>query len=293
MVAKVKLPKELKNQDTLWKGIPEDWYEYYGFVYLVTNILNQKKYIGRKFFWRTVKGNVVGESDWRQYKSSSNNLLSDIMRLGMESFSFEVLSVHKTKSEVEEMEVGTQLTRNVLRCTLIDGSPEYYNNSINSRYYRPKEFGTPEYYAKCKAISDARKEGFKNGTIVSHRTGVITGFKGTKRPECSHHKNLGRKHTEETKLKFKQRTINREMFVCPHCKKEMTIQTLKKYHGDKCKKYGIPFVEEIIIQKTCAQCGSILLNKKLKYCCDDCKKVAAKRFYKYQKVDKIQRDTSQ
>ena len=59
--------------------------EYQGFVYMITDLTNDKKYIGKKFFWkpktlpvtktrkRRVKTRV--ESDWRKYYSSSKEVL--------------------------------------------------------------------------------------------------------------------------------------------------------------------------------------------------------------------------
>jgi len=47
----------------------------FGFVYEITNKLNGRSYIGRKYFWsfRTPKGKkrkVKSESDWRNYYGS-------------------------------------------------------------------------------------------------------------------------------------------------------------------------------------------------------------------------------
>ena len=49
--------------------------DYFGFVYLIENLSNHRKYIGRKYFWsfRTPKGKkrkVKSESDWKKYYGS-------------------------------------------------------------------------------------------------------------------------------------------------------------------------------------------------------------------------------
>ena len=53
--------------------------DYFGFVYLITNIQNGRKYIGRKYFWsfRTPKGKkrkVKQESDWKNIMVLVQNL---------------------------------------------------------------------------------------------------------------------------------------------------------------------------------------------------------------------------
>ncbi len=58
-----------------FKGSPfvsEDIDDLYGFVYLITNLKNNRQYIGRKYFWqfRTPRGKkrkVKSESDWKKY----------------------------------------------------------------------------------------------------------------------------------------------------------------------------------------------------------------------------------
>ena len=70
--------KEIEN-------IPD---EYEGFVYLITNKTNNKKYIGKKLAkFKTTKPPLKGkknkrrgykESDWKDYWGSSDNLQSDV-----------------------------------------------------------------------------------------------------------------------------------------------------------------------------------------------------------------------
>ena len=76
----------------------------YGFVYLIVNKTNHKKYIGRKYFWqfRTPRGKkrkVKSESDWKNYYGSCPELKEDVDKLGRENFSRTILSLHKTKGK--------------------------------------------------------------------------------------------------------------------------------------------------------------------------------------------------
>ena len=72
-----------------------------GFVYLITNTTNNRRYIGKKLgqFKKTrppLKGRknkrrTTVESDWRDYYGSSDNLTADIELLGKENFKREIL----------------------------------------------------------------------------------------------------------------------------------------------------------------------------------------------------------
>jgi hypothetical protein len=113
-----------------------DWF---GFVYLITNKVTNKKYIGRKYFYSTTKKKVAGkknrvitrkQSDWQKYYGSSKTLLADIELHGKENFSREILSLHESRGDVNYHELRQQVLSNVLE------SMDYYNDNIMLRYYR-------------------------------------------------------------------------------------------------------------------------------------------------------------
>ena len=74
------------------KEIPEG---IIGFVYLITNLTNDKKYIGKKLAQfkrskpplegRKNKRRTLVESDWRDYYGSSDELNEDVEKLGKEN----------------------------------------------------------------------------------------------------------------------------------------------------------------------------------------------------------------
>ena len=127
----------------------DDVLDYYGFVYNITNLTNQRQYIGRKYFWqfRTPKGKkrkVKSESDWKKYYGSCPELKEDVGRLGKSNFSRHILSLHKTKGKVNFEETRQLFLHNVLTESLDDGTPAYYNGNILSRYYRKDYYGQDE-----------------------------------------------------------------------------------------------------------------------------------------------------
>ena len=109
----------------------------YGFIYLITNNVTQKKYIGKKQMLTTqkrkpLKGKVnkrhsVVTTDWRSYTSSCNELNKDIEQYGKDQFTFEILQFCNSKSELAYYEAKEQFNREVLL------KEDYYNGIINLR----------------------------------------------------------------------------------------------------------------------------------------------------------------
>ena len=117
--------------------IPEG---YVGFVYLITNTTNNRKYIGKKLTQfrrskrplkgRTNKRRYTVESDWRDYYGSSDELTADIEHLGKEKFTREILFWCKNKSELSYIEAREQFTHKVLE------SRDWYNGHIRVRVHQ-------------------------------------------------------------------------------------------------------------------------------------------------------------
>ena len=128
----------------IYNGVPFDGSligDNHGFVYNITNLTNQRQYIGRKYFlsFRTPKGKkrkVKSESDWRKYYGSCPELKEDIERLGRQNFSRTILSLHKTPGKTNFEETRQLFINGVLTESLDTGGPAYYNSNILSRYFR-------------------------------------------------------------------------------------------------------------------------------------------------------------
>ena len=121
---------------------------FFGFVYCITNLQSNKKYIGRKYFTqsrkpRGGKRRVTSESDWKRYYGSSDELKADRKLLGNSSFKREILSLHTTLGKVNYAETKELFLNGVLTESLDDGSPAYYNSNILGRYYK-KDYFNPE-----------------------------------------------------------------------------------------------------------------------------------------------------
>ena len=111
--------------------------DYEGFVYLITNTTNGRKYIGKKLAkFKTTKPPLKGrknkrrgykESDWRDYWGSSDKLQTDVDELGQEKFTREILYFCKSRGEMSYLEAREQFERRVLE------TDEYYNGIINVR----------------------------------------------------------------------------------------------------------------------------------------------------------------
>ena len=113
--------------------------EYVGFVYLIENLTNNKRYIGKKLFRSTrrtkVKGKtrrkkVVKQSDWLDYYGSNKELNEDVKKLGKENFKRTILHLCKSKGTANYYEVYEQIQHNVLT------TDDFYNEHIYVRVHR-------------------------------------------------------------------------------------------------------------------------------------------------------------
>jgi hypothetical protein len=114
--------------------------DFIGFVYLITNITNNRKYIGKKLTQfkrskkplkgRTNKRRYTVESDWKDYYGSSDELTADVELLGKDKFKREIMFWCKSKSELSYIEAREQFTHKVLE------SKQWYNGHIRVRVHQ-------------------------------------------------------------------------------------------------------------------------------------------------------------
>jgi hypothetical protein len=122
--------------------LPEDCV---GFVYIITNLTSNRKYVGKKLskFSKTTYKTVTLkngtkkkkkikskiDSDWLEYYGSSIELNKDVELLGKDNFRREILFFCKSKAECSYVEAREQFTRKVLETT------DYYNGQISVRVH--------------------------------------------------------------------------------------------------------------------------------------------------------------
>ena len=107
------------------------------FVYLITNITNDMKYVGKKLAkFKTTKPPLKGkknkrrgtkESDWKDYWGSSDKLQEDVAQLGEEKFTRKILHYCPSRGIASYLEAREQFERRVLE------KDDYYNGIINVR----------------------------------------------------------------------------------------------------------------------------------------------------------------
>lgn len=129
-------PNHWKYLNEEIKEIPGDAY---GFVYRITNHVDNKQYIGKKQFYSTtrqkVKGKVnrkkvIKESDWKDYYGSNKYLKEDVENYGAPFFSREILRYCKSKGELSYYEAKYQFEEDVLF------DDKYYNSWITCKIHK-------------------------------------------------------------------------------------------------------------------------------------------------------------
>lgn len=113
---------------------PDDIGENMGFVYMITNLTNGKKYIGKKNFFKTLKKyhltskkkkTRIVSSDWETYTGSSRELNDDIAK--GDEIRKDILKLCKSKSGMTYIELKYQMEADALF------KEDYYNKIINIR----------------------------------------------------------------------------------------------------------------------------------------------------------------
>lgn len=113
---------------------------YMGFVYLITDLVTNKKYIGKKLFkskhtlpplkGKTRKRIIQKESDWKTYSGSNDILKEEVEKRGRKDFRYEVLHLCMSKGEMSYKEAKEQFDRDVLL------SDDYHNGIINCKIHK-------------------------------------------------------------------------------------------------------------------------------------------------------------
>jgi len=108
--------------------------EYFGMVYLITNIRTGRKYVGKKFFTKAARRQVKGKSkkvriasDWEKYFGSNKVIQEEVKTLGEDVIKREILHLCKSRSECSYWETWEIFNRDALR------TDDYYNDWVSCR----------------------------------------------------------------------------------------------------------------------------------------------------------------
>lgn len=131
---------KMGQMNWIYKGkefTSDDIGEHIGFVYIITSISDNKKYIGKKKFWSVTKRpplkgkkrrrTIIKESDWKNYFGSSENVKALVEEQGADAFKREILHLCDSLGEMSYLELVEQIDRKVLF------SDEYHNGIIQCR----------------------------------------------------------------------------------------------------------------------------------------------------------------
>jgi hypothetical protein len=141
------MPWKYNNQDFI--EIPKGME---GFVYLITNLTNHKKYIGKKHFWTRQKDRKTGrrktkESDWIDYWGSCDLLIEDVKELGKDKFSREILYLCPHKKSMSFYETMEQFKRDVIL------KEDYYNTNVEGKFFSNEVDRIYELVLKSSQVS--------------------------------------------------------------------------------------------------------------------------------------------
>lgn len=118
----------------------DDIGDYIGFVYMITDKSNDKKYIGKKLLKSKrrlppLKGQKrrrtkIVETDWMKYFGSSEEVKLMVEEKGVDNFHREILHLCHKKGELGYLELYEQITRHALL------KEDYYNGIVQAKIHR-------------------------------------------------------------------------------------------------------------------------------------------------------------
>lgn len=111
--------------------------DYHGFVYIITDLDNNRQYVGQKLFWtpktRTIKGKkkrIKVISDYKEYFGSNEELKERVKQLGADKFKREILYLCKSKGNMNYLELREQIDRRVME------SDAFYNSFCGGKIHK-------------------------------------------------------------------------------------------------------------------------------------------------------------
>lgn len=113
--------------------------QFFGFIYIITNLKTGRQYIGRKLFTKAKiqaktktkrKKKLRVANDWQNYWGSSDELLADVKSLGHDNFKREILRLTTKRGETNYYEALEILSRGALL------SDAFYNKWVSLKLHK-------------------------------------------------------------------------------------------------------------------------------------------------------------
>lgn len=184
----------------------------YGFIYITTNLVNGKKYLGQCRY---------GKKGWESYLGSGKALKRAVKKYGKENFSREVIEECETPEDLIEKE------NHYLDLYDAQMNENFYN--IQGRAYATKGFSGKTHSDSYKRKMSALYKGKKRPPEVTEK--MRASLTGRKVPVEERRKVsvAAKKMWANPNSKLAQKV------KCPHCDKEGRGGVMKRYHFDACK----------------------------------------------------------
>ena len=208
----------------------------YYYLYKVTNIINNKIYIG------VHKTKNIDDG----YRGSGKRLLQAYTSYGIDNFTYEILEYFNTEEAMylRELEIVNEdfIKRPDVYNLKIGGEGGWYTNEDIIKRRSSKNRGTKrtseqrEKYSRCKLGTKNPCFGKEYSIEERKKQSLIMKVKARRGKD---HPCFGKIKTEEEKINLSEKNkaafANRKKIVCDHCKKEVLPNHYAQYHGERCK----------------------------------------------------------
>lgn len=180
----------------------------YGFIYITTNMINGKKYLGQRKFYR----------NWQEYLGSGKSLVYAIQKYGKENFVRNIVCICNSLEELNQAEHDISVFLNVVK------SEDWYNLKYGG--------DSMEGYSPPQEVREKISKANKGKPAPNKGIPMSEEAKRKQREAQSGEKSswYGRKHTEEAKQKIRNKKIG--MQASQETKNKMSQQRQGKNNYD-------------------------------------------------------------
>lgn len=200
----------------------------YGFIYITTNVINGKKYIGQKMF-NCVRGG------WKKYLGSGTNIKRAIDKYGEQNFSRDIVAIAYSKDELNVLEVEWINNYNAVK------SANFYNiadgGDVSNKFAGKTDEEMQIIIEKIRSKNKGKKVSLETRERMrkSHPD-----TSGTNNPMYGRfgedHPMYGKHHSNETKKKLSE--SHKGKLASKETKEKMSKARIGLLSGEKNPVYG-------------------------------------------------------